>query len=83
MLEDLKEGLLEYKTVGEFLVEIRKEFGRGDKKLVKVVELKRLEQESKIIEEFVQEFRRVVRESRYKGRLLVEEFKRGINATIH
>jgi len=43
MLEDLEEGLLEYETVEEFLADIRKEFGRGDEKLVKVVELKRLE----------------------------------------
>jgi len=31
---------------------------------------------------FVQEFRRVARESGYKGRLLVEEFKRGMNKAI-
>ena len=35
-----------------------------------------------MIEEFVQEFKRVARESRYEGRLLVEEFKRGMNAVI-
>jgi len=35
------------------------------------------------MEEFVQEFRRAARESRYEGRLLVEEFKREINAMIH
>jgi len=45
--------------------------------------LRRLEQEGKTIEEFVQKFRRVARESRYKRRSLVEEFKRGINATIY
>ena len=64
------------------MIDIRKEFGGGDKELVKVVELKRLEQESKTMEEFVQKFKRVARESGYKERLLVEEFKRGISATI-
>jgi len=34
------------------------------------------------MEEFVQEFRRAARGSGYEGRPLVEEFKRGINATI-
>ena len=34
------------------------------------------------MEEFVQEFRRVVRESGYEGRPLVEEFKREINTMI-
>ena len=44
MLEDLEERLLEYKTVGEFLADIKKEFGEEeDKKGVKVVKLKRLE----------------------------------------
>ena len=53
MLEDLKGGLLKYETVGEFLVDIRKEFGREDKESVKVTELRRLEQESRTMEEFV------------------------------
>jgi len=35
-----------------------------------------------MIEEFVQEFRRAVRESKYKKRLLIEEFKRGMNGLI-
>ena len=43
-----------------------------------MIELKKIEQESKIIEEFVQEFRKVVRESKYIEKLLVEEFKRGM-----
>ncbi len=34
------------------------------------------------MEEFVQEFKRVARKSGYKGRPLVEEFKRGINRGI-
>ena len=53
MLEDLEEGILEYENIGEFLVDIRKEFGRGDKELVKVAELKKLKQGEKAIEEFV------------------------------
>ena len=52
-LEDLERKLLDYKTVGEFLTDIRKEFGGGDKKLVKVAELKKVEQGSKTIKEFV------------------------------
>jgi len=35
------------------------------------------------MEEFVQEFKRMKRGSRYKGRPLVEKFKRGINIMIH
>jgi len=35
-----------------------------------------------MMEEFIQEFRRAVRKSGYEGRPLIEQFKRGINATI-
>ncbi len=34
------------------------------------------------MEEFVQEFRRAARDSGYEGRLLMEEFKRGMNRVI-
>ena len=57
MLEDLEVGVLEYETVEEFLVDIRKEFSEGDEESVKVAELKRLEQRRKMMEKFVQEFR--------------------------
>ena len=83
MLEDLKGELLEYETIGEFLADLRKEFGRGDEKTVKVVELKRLEQGGRIIEKFVQKFRRVARDNKYEERLLVEEFKREMNRVIY
>ena len=41
-----------------------------------------MEQEGRTIEEFVQEFKRAARGSEYEGRLLVEEFKRGMNGVI-
>jgi len=81
-LKDLEAGLLEYETVGEFLAEIGKEFGGGDKESVKVAELRRLEQGGRTMEEFVQEFRRAARESRYEERSLIEEFKREMNEMI-
>ena len=34
------------------------------------------------MEEFVQEFRRAIRDSIYKKRPLIEEFKQGMNGTI-
>ena len=47
ILEDLKVGLLEYKTVGEFLTDIKKEFGGGDEESTKAAELRKLEQGGK------------------------------------
>ena len=39
--------------MGEFLAEIKKEFRGGDEELLKVAELKRIEQGGRIMEEFV------------------------------
>ena len=75
MLEDLEGELLEYETIEEFLTDIKRKLGGGDKELVKVAELQRLEQKNKTMEKFMQEFRRAVRKSRYEGRPLIEEFK--------
>ena len=83
MPEDLEVKLFKYEIVREFLADIKKKYGGRDEKLVKVAKLKKLEQGGKIMEEFVQKFRRAARESGYKRRPLVEEFKREINTTIH
>ena len=81
-MKELKAGEFEYKTAEEFLMSLKKKFGGEEKELVKVAELRKLEQGERMMEEFVQEFKRVVRRSGYKGRLLIEEFKRGINRMI-
>jgi len=73
---------LEYEIAGKFLVDIKKEFRGEDKEIVKVVELKRLEQGERMMEEFIQELRRVMRGSRYEEKPLVKEFKRDMNKTI-
>ena len=81
-MEELEMGELEFVTVGEFLVEIKKEFRRGEEESVKAAELRRIKQERRTIEEFVQEFKRVARGSGYEEQPLVEEFKRGISGAI-
>ena len=43
ILEDLEAGKVEYESAREFLAELKKEFGGGDKEAVKVAELKELE----------------------------------------
>ena len=80
-MKHLESGSLSYTTVGEFLSDLKKEFGNGDNKTAKIAELKKIEQRNKIIE-FVQEFRRAVRKSGYEKRLLIEKFKREINRVI-
>ena len=82
IMEELEAGEVEYESAEEFLVEIKKEFGGGDKESVKVAELKRIEQESRNMEEFMQDFKRVARGSSYEGYPLIKEFKKGINGAI-
>ena len=48
------------------MAELKREFGGEDNKSAKVVELKRVEQEDKIIEEFIQNFKQITKGSRYK-----------------
>jgi len=55
-LEDLESGEVEYELAGEFLLELKKEFEEGDEELVKVTELRRIEQGERTMEEFVQKF---------------------------
>ena len=64
ILENLEAEGIEFESVGEFLAETKKEFGKEDEESVKVTELKRMEQEGRLIEEFIQDFKRVARESR-------------------
>jgi len=50
VLEELEEGVVEYKSIGELLMALKKEFGGGVEEAVKVAELKKLEQGGKTME---------------------------------
>ena len=82
VMEEIESGEVEYELAEEFLTSLKKEFGGGEEELMKAVELRKLEQGGRTMEEFVQEFKRAARGSGYEGRPLVEEFKRGINGSI-
>ena len=82
VMEKLESGEIEYEIAEELLTILKKEFGGGEEESVKTAELRKLEQEGRTMEEFVQEFKWAARGSGYKGRPLVEEFKRGINGGI-
>ena len=70
IIEDLENKSLEFVIVGEFLIDLKKEFGEEDNEIIKVVELKKVEQENRMIKKF----RKAVKRSRYKGRFLMEKF---------
>jgi len=81
-MEDLENRSLVYATVGEFLTDLKQEFGGENNKIMKIAELKKVEQRSRMIEKFVQKFRRAAGNNGYEERLLIEEFKRGMNRMI-
>ena len=66
-MEKLETGEIEYETAEEFLMSLKKEFGRGEEESVKAAELRKLEQGGRTMEEFVQEFKRAARRSWYEG----------------
>ena len=82
VMEELEAGEVEYESVEEFFTVLKREFGAGEEESVKAVELRKMEQGGRTMEEFVQEFKRAARGSGYEGRPLVEEFKQGINGGI-
>ena len=82
MIEDLENEILSYITVGKFLTGLKKEFGEENNETIKVAKLKKIEQGEKMMEEFVQKFKRVAKRSRYERRPLVEEFKQDMNEII-
>jgi len=82
VMEEIEAGEVEYESVEEFLTSLKKKFGGGEEESVKVAELRKMEQRGKTMEEYVQEFKRTARGSRYEGRPLVEKFKRDMNGTI-
>ena len=81
-MEELESGEVEYESAEEFLISLKKDFGGGEEEWVKAAELRKLKQGERMIEIFMQKFKRVARGSGYEGRPLVEEFKRGINRGI-
>ena len=42
-MEELETGEIKYETAEEFLMSLKKKFGRGEEESVKVAELKKLE----------------------------------------
>jgi len=53
VMEKLEAGEVEYETAEEFLISLKKEFGGGEEELVKAVELRKLEQGGRTMEEFM------------------------------
>jgi len=53
VIEEIEAEKVKYESVEEFLTSLRKEFGGGEEELVKVAELRKMEQEEKTMEKFI------------------------------
>ena len=67
IMKELESGEVEYELVEEFFTSLKREFGGEEEESIKAAELRQLEQGGKTMEEFVQVFKRVARESGYEG----------------
>jgi len=81
LLDELAKGESEIEMTEELFTKIRNEF-RETLEKERVKQLWTIEQGERTCDEYVQEFKKVARESSYEGRPLIEEFKRGLNRAI-
>jgi len=76
---------LEFLIVGEFLANLKQEFGNGNNELVKIVKLKKVEQI--LIEEFKKGMNRIIWrkliEAKYSPRSTEQWYKRVTNLNRH
>jgi len=82
VLDEIEKGTLEVTTIKELFEKITEEFGEFDEESRKADELRLLIQGPRTCDEYVQEFKRAAKGSSYKGRALINKFKRGLNGTI-
>jgi len=81
-LDELLKRESEVEIVEGLFKKMKNEFGKTAKKEKKIKQLRTIEQRERIYNEYIQEFKKIARESEYKRQLFIEEFKRGLNETI-
>ena len=67
ILDEITKGTLLVNTMEELFTKIRQEFGEFDEESRKVDKLRVLEQGEKMVDGYIQKFRRAARGSEYKG----------------
>ena len=82
LLDELAKGESEVDAVEKLFTKIRNDFGETSEEERKIEQLRTIEQGGRTCNEYVQEFKKVARESSYERRSLIEEFKRRLSGTI-
>ena len=81
-MDKLSKGESEIETVEELFSKMRNKFRETVEEERKVEQLRTIEQRGRTYNEYVQEFKKIARGSRYKKQPLIEEFKRGLSRGI-
>jgi len=82
LLDKLSKGESQVKTAEELFSKMRNKFGEMAEKEKKVEQLRTIEQEGRTCNEYIQEFKKIARESRYERQFFIEKFKRGLSERI-
>jgi len=82
LLDELAKGESEVESAEQLFAKIRDNFGEILEEERKIEQLRTIEQGGRTCDEYVQEFKKIARESGYERRPLIEEFKRGLNGAI-
>jgi len=82
LIDKLAKGELEVESVEQLFTKIRNDFRETLEEERKIEQLRTIEQEGRMCDEYVQEFKKVARRCGYKRQPLIEEFKRGLSRTI-
>jgi len=81
-LDKLAKGESEVDTVEKLFTKIRNNFGEMLEEERKIEQLQTIEQGGRTCDEYVRELKKVVRESGYMGRPLLNSSARGLNRVI-
>ena len=82
LLDELAKRESEIESVEQLFAKIRDNFGETSEEERKIEQLRTIEQGGRTCDKYVQEFKKIARGSSYRGRPLIEEFKRGLNGAI-
>ena len=82
LLDELAKGESEVESAEQLFTKMRNDFGETLEKEGKIEQLRTIKQRGRTYNKYIQKFKKVARRNSYKGRPLIEEFKRGLNRSI-
>jgi len=82
LLDELAKGESEVESTEQLFTKIKDDFGETLEEERKIEQLRTIKQGERTYNKYMQEFKKVARESSYERRSLIEEFKRGLNGSI-